>query len=74
MAVKTDVSADLAFLDGKRGEMTARLKDWCAINSGSYNVEGLTRMRAALRACFSELGTEVEEATADRQTTVTAQG
>lgn len=74
MAVKTDVSADLAFLDGKRGEMTARLKDWCAINSGSYNVEGLTRMRAALRACFSELGAEVEEATADRQTTVTAQG
>lgn len=74
MAVKTDVSAELAFLDGARGEMTAALRAWCAINTGSHNLEGLARMRAALGEAFADLDAEVETAAADRQSSVTPKG
>ncbi|MEQ1930702.1 MAG: hydrolase [Parvularculaceae bacterium] len=73
MAAKTDVSAELKFLDGKRAEMTATLREWCAINTGSHNGEGLARMRAALAGKFAELG-EVETTASDSQEQVTAKG
>ncbi len=53
-------NGDLAFLDGKRPEMTERLRAWCAINSGSGNLEGVARMHDALAEAFSALQGEVE--------------
>ncbi|MEX6633939.1 hydrolase [Hyphococcus lacteus] len=51
---------DLAFLDDRRGPMTERLRQWCAINSGSSNLAGLKTMHAALSEAFSDLGAEIE--------------
>ena len=74
MAGKTDISGDLAFLDGKRAEMTALLREWCAINSGSANLDGLAQMRGVLAEAFGGLGGEVEMVNADDQEIVTAAG
>ncbi|MGE0409542.1 MAG: hydrolase [Amphiplicatus sp.] len=74
MPGKTDISRDLAFLDGKRAAMTARLRDWCAINSGSRNLEGLALMRAALAEAFAPLGGEIETVPSAKESLVTAQG
>ncbi|GJL93928.1 MAG: acetylornithine deacetylase [Hyphococcus sp.] len=60
MAQKTDLSKDLAFLDGKRDEMTQTLRDWCSINSGSGNIGGLKQMHTVLEEAFGELGAVVE--------------
>lgn len=40
--------------------MTDRLLAWCAINSGSHNLDGLARLRAEIAAAFAELGADVE--------------
>ena len=74
MAAKTDVSAELAFLDGRRAEMTETLRAWCAVNTGSHNRDGLARMRALLKERFAELGGEVETLAVGGQETVSAQG
>lgn len=74
MTGKTDISKDLAFLGGKRREMTDRLRAWCAINTGSANLEGLAAMHGALKDGFSALGAEVETVPSAPQTVVTAAG
>lgn len=74
MAGKTDISGDLAFLEGKRAEMSATLRDWCAINTGTRNLDGLTRMRAVLSDAFGALGGEVETMAPAAHTVVTAKG
>ena len=56
----TDFSKDLGFLTGKRAEMTVTLQEWCAINSGSNNLEGLANMHKALAKGFSVLGAPIE--------------
>ena len=74
MTVMTDISTDLAFLDGKRPEMTARLREWCAINSGSANLEGLSRLRGFVADAFAELGADIESVTAHASQVVTPRG
>ncbi|MEK7264944.1 MAG: hydrolase [Pseudomonadota bacterium] len=74
MTGKTDISKDLAFLGGKRQEMTDRLRAWCRINTGSANLEGLARMHGALGEAFSALGAEVETVPSAPQSLVTAKG
>ncbi len=74
MGGKTDISRDLAFLDGRRGAMVDALRDWCAINTGSLNLDGLARMRAALAGAFADLGAEVEEIESAPQEIVTPAG
>lgn len=74
MTGKTDISKDLAFLDGKRQEMTERLRAWCAINSGSANLDGLARMRDAAREAFGALGAEIETVPSAPQSVVTPAG
>ncbi|HNR76563.1 MAG TPA: hydrolase [Parvularculaceae bacterium] len=74
MTGKTDISKDLAFLNGKRREMTARLKDWCAINSGSANLEGLAALRGVIADAFAALGAEVEIVSSAPQSVATAKG
>lgn len=74
MAGKTDISRDLAFLDSKRAEMTDRLVEWCAINTGSVNLEGLAAMHGALAGAFAALGGEVETLPSRPHAIVTATG
>lgn len=74
MTGKTDISKDLAFLSGKRSEMTERLRAWCGINTGSANLDGLARMHAALAEAFSALGADVETVASAPQTLITANG
>ena len=65
---------DLAFLDDKRPEMTERLRAWCAINSGSGNLDGLKAMHGELAGAFAELGAEVEAMPSRPHEVVTAEG
>lgn len=74
MTGKTDISRDLAFLDGKRREMTVRLREWCRINTGSANLEGLAAMHGALADAFAALGAEIETVPSQAQALVTAKG
>ena len=74
MTGKTDISKDLAFLGGKRPEMTARLRDWCRINTGSANLEGLAAMHGVLAEAFAALGADVETVSSRPQSLVTAKG
>lgn len=74
MTGKTDISRDLAFLRGKRPEMTERLRAWCAINTGSANLEGLAAMHGALGEAFAALGAEIETVPSAPQALVTASG
>lgn len=74
MTGKTDISKDLAFLDGKRQEMTERLRAWCAINSGSANLDGLARMRDAAQEAFEALGAEIGTVPSAPQSVVTHAG
>lgn len=73
MAGKTDISRDLKVLDGARGAMTARLREWCAINTGSLNLGGLGEMRARLIDAFAPLG-DVAEIPCAPQEVVAATG
>lgn len=74
MTSKHNYKADLAFLDDKRGPMTERLRQWCAINSGSGNLAGLSTMHAALADGFGALGAEVETVPSRTQRVVTRDG
>lgn len=74
MTGKTDISTDLAFLSGKRAEMVERLRAWCAINSGSLNLDGLAVLRAEIASAFAQLGAEVETIEAAPQSVATSDG
>ena len=74
MAQFTDLGNDLGWLDGKRAEMTATLRNWCAINSGSSNLEGLSAMRSALSDGFGVLGADVEVLPSKSHSLVTGEG
>jgi glutamate carboxypeptidase len=69
-----DYKADLAFLDDRRGPMTEALLNWCAVNSGSSNLAGLSRMRDVLAGAFAELGAEVETVPSRPHRIVTREG
>lgn len=74
MAGHKDPLAALGYLDGRRAEMTERLLAWCAINSGSQNLEGLARLRGDIASAFQELGAEIEVVPARPQMLVAADG
>lgn len=69
-----DFSSEMKLLDGRRAEMTATLKDWCAVNSGSRNLEGLAAMRDALANGFARLDAEIEVLPSAAQSVVTRDG
>ena len=50
------------------------LRDWCAINSGSDNLEGLAAMRSALAGAFAPLEADIEELPSAPHTVVTRSG
>ena len=74
MMQATDISDDLAFLDGQRPAMTETLRSWCAVNSGSHNVAGVTEMGLVLREAFSVLGEDVEVVPSEAHSIVTSDG
>ncbi|MEM8935659.1 MAG: hydrolase [Pseudomonadota bacterium] len=74
VTIRPEILKDLSFLNDKRAEMTARLRDWCAINSGSENLAGLSQMRDAVVAAFSDLDGEVEILPSRTQRIVTPEG
>lgn len=73
-SLSQDGASGLAYLDGKRAEMTSRLQEWCAINSGSANLAGLATMHTALAEAFADLGGDVETVPSKPHTIVTADG
>ncbi len=74
MRQHSDLTQELAFLDGRRDAMTRQLRDWCAINSGSANLEGLAAMRGVLADAFAELEADVETLPAQPHHLVTPKG
>ncbi len=54
--------------------MTQTLREWCAINSGSTNLDGLRQMHGALAEGFAVLGATVETAPSKPKQLVTAAG
>lgn len=54
-----DAGPSLATLDAQSEAIIARTEAWAAINSGSYEIEGLARMRAVLADAFAALPGEV---------------
>ena len=48
-------------LDGEKEALVARTERWSAINSGSFELDGLTRMRLPLLEALAELPGEPEE-------------
>ncbi len=70
----TDYKDHLARLDDRRGAMTETLLDWCAVNSGSFNLDGLSTMRERIVTAFSALDASVETVSAAMQTVVRPDG
>lgn len=54
--------------------MTETLRAWCAINSGSANLDGLSQMHATLADAFGVLNAEVETVPSAPREIVTAKG
>lgn len=54
--------------------MTETLKEWCAVNSGSANLDGLKTMHAVLEDAFGSLDGEVEAVASDPKPVVTRDG
>ncbi|MEM8772717.1 MAG: hydrolase [Pseudomonadota bacterium] len=65
---------DLSFLDGRRAAMTETLRSWCAINSGSSNLDGLATMHGVLADAFSTLDADIETVPSDPRPAVTREG
>ena len=74
MSAPTQLTEDLRYLDDKRAVMTERLSAWCAVNSGSSNLDGLATMHGILSKAFAELGGEAERVAANPKPIVTAAG
>lgn len=74
MTKNNNFASDLAYLDDKRGPMTERLRAWCAINSGSSNLDGLKKMHGALAEGFKELDAEIETVASKPHQIVTGEG
>ncbi len=74
MALTSNPIAALGYLDGRRAEMTDRLLAWCAINSGSHNLDGLAHLNREIAGAFAELGGDIEAVPVQQQTVVSADG
>jgi glutamate carboxypeptidase len=64
----------LDWIDSQDARMRQLVIDWANVNSGSYNVAGLTTMRAILRNAWEPLGGTVEEISLAHEQTIDAAG
>jgi glutamate carboxypeptidase len=60
MRLSADDESVLAALSARGQALVSRAVDWCAINSGSRNLAGLTEQRAALAEVLGRLPGELE--------------
>jgi len=60
MRILPEDTSVLDALGDREAEILGRAVDWCAVNSGSRNLEGLERQRALLEAVLTRLPGEVE--------------
>ena len=67
-------SAVLARLDGQRAAMLAEIEAWAAINTGSHNLAGLSRMADVLAHAFAPLGGRIARVPAAPATRLAADG
>ena len=74
MTVNPQLHKDLAFLDDRRATMTETLRAWCAINSGSTNLDGLKSMHGVLAEAFAALEADVETVPSTFRQIVTQDG
>lgn len=74
MSKSNGFSKDLAYLDDKRPAMTEALRAWCAVNSGSDNLDGLKIMRGHLAEAFGALDADVEAIPSEAHKIVTREG
>ena len=74
MTVNPQLHKDLAFLDDRRATMTETLRAWCAINSGSTNLDGLKTMHGVLAEAFAALEADVETVPSTFRQIVTQDG
>lgn len=69
-----DPSPQLDWLDAQQEAMTALVVELAAINSGSFNLEGLATVEARLRDAFAPLGAPIESLEVEPMTSVDAAG
>lgn len=50
----------LDWIDTQDAQMRVLLKEWVSINSGSYNIQGLERLRISIAKHFESLGAECD--------------
>ena len=74
MRLSPDDQAVLNRLAPRADALVARAVDWCAINSGSRNLEGLERMRAVLADELAHLPGDVESLELQASSEVGADG
>lgn len=64
----------MSFLASQKQEMLSQLHQFCEINSGTKNIQGLGKMREALRFAFQGLADEIHAYTFPPITSITLQG
>lgn len=74
MTLNPQLHKDVAFLDDRRAAMTETLRAWCAINSGSANLDGLKAMHSALGEGFAVLEADAESVPSAPRPVVTRDG
>jgi len=70
----SDHGEQLRWIETQRDAMCARVASWSAINSGSYNVDGLSRMAARVSDAVAELDVGVERIDVSAERTVDVAG
>lgn len=74
MGSMTDYGAYLDWIDRQRPRMEALVATWSGINSGSFHLDGLARMCAALQDALADLGADMEVLECDPMSRVTTGG
>lgn len=70
----SDHRAILQWIDSQRQRMRELVAGWASINSGSYNLEGLAKLRGHLTGAFRSLGGDITEVDLPPQQTVDSRG
>ena len=67
-------NTDLEWIAAQHDRMVSTIIEWCNMNSGSRNLDGLAVMSAALQSAFSSLGGEMRELEVTPETIIDSSG
>src|SRR6185437_11307956 len=70
----SDHASILNWVNGQHPRMRELVVEWASINSGSYNLDGLAKLRGRLRGAFRSLAGEIQEMELPPQRTIDARG